>query len=260
MFEEKLKQRLDNLPLEEITPQILNNLLLETHFELAEALTAQIFSRIGNDADMATAKAVTDQVLTEMGYEPINEELSGDPKFAIAKYISLVTTPKTNLTENINLTSSVLAEYLSKEEIIDGEIARKIKTAFYKEVEHDAEDYDKLFSEGEFEPVYYEEADAAVNIKNLNTFIPALLSRLKLGLDNNEDLNTIVSDWLFGPNGQIDTSSEEFKLFKQNIMPDVEAKAVEMIVQKLSTLPSAKLYEVVRNKTQKSNPFFDKLR
>jgi hypothetical protein len=34
LFAEQIKQRLDNLPLETITPQILNNILLEAHYDV----------------------------------------------------------------------------------------------------------------------------------------------------------------------------------------------------------------------------------
>jgi hypothetical protein len=51
-------------------------------------------------------------------------------------------------------------------------------------------------------------------VKNWATFVPSLLTRVKQGFDNNEDLTTIVTDWLYGPNGQVDVDSIEFKLFK----------------------------------------------
>jgi hypothetical protein len=63
-------------------------------------------------------------------------------------------------------------------------------------------------------------------VKNWATFVPSLLTRVKQGFDNNEDLTTIVTDWLYGPNGQVDVDSIEFKLFKQELMPDVEKKSV----------------------------------
>jgi hypothetical protein len=102
--------------------------------------------------DLPTAKAAVDELLLEMGYTPIEEELEGDTRFAIIKYISLVTTPKTNITENIDLTASVLEEYLGKEEVIDGEVARQIKFAFYKEIEQNTKDqaFKDLFIEDEF--------------------------------------------------------------------------------------------------------------
>jgi hypothetical protein len=104
-----------------------------------------------------------------MGYSPITEPLFGDPMIAVAKYISLVTTPKTDITENINLVSSVLEEYLESNDLIDDEIARKIKKAFYTDIEARAEEIVEVLSEDDFERISFDEVDAYFKFKDLKT-------------------------------------------------------------------------------------------
>jgi hypothetical protein len=79
-------------------------------------------------------------------------------------------------------------------------------------------------------------------------------------LDNNEDIDIIVEDWLFGPYGVVDTESLSYQTFVQEIMPDADKAAIQTVSDRIKSLPSYKLYEIAKNKKSKSNPLFEKLR
>lgn len=260
LFKEKINDRLQELPLEEITPQALNNIFLEAHHSFSEILAKTIFDTIGKDATIDQAKAAADELLINLGYSPITEPLTGDPMIAVSKYISLVTTPKTDITANINLVAYVLEEYLENNELIDDEVVRKIKKTFYTDIETISQDTIDLLREDDFEPISFDEVEAYFKFKDLKTVQPLLLTRVQEGLDNNEDIDIIVEDWLFGPYGVVDTESLSYQTFVQEIMPDADKVAIQTVSDRIKSLPSYKLYEIAKNKKSKSNPLFEKLR
>lgn len=262
-FEASLLESLQSVPLQELTPKTLNYFIYTANQPFVEILTKQIFDSLSNPESAEEAKAATDELLSKLGFEPINGLISQEAELTseISKYIGQVITPTTNVETNINLTASVIEEYLASENIIDDEIAKKIKQSLYKAVKKQGDKLITLLRSGDFATGFNEESEyKQFKFKDQNTAIDHLLSKLQEGLNQNNPIEEIVKDWLYSPiDGVVDTQSDDFQALLVDF-PDAEKHSIVTAVEFIESLPEAELYNTVRQKTVKSNPLFEKLR
>jgi hypothetical protein len=99
--------------------------------------------------------------LSKLGFTPVNELIFQEAELTdeISKYIGQVITPITNIETNINLTASVIEEYLASENIIDEEIAKKIKQSLYKAVKKSGDKLIALLRSGDFATGFNEDGE-----------------------------------------------------------------------------------------------------
>ena len=259
-FKANLFAQIENVPLENLSPKMLDNFVAIANNNFASILTKRIFDNLG-EVDAKTAKNAVDSELLNMGYSPIQGEFQGaDIQIEAMKYINMATAPKTSFDSNINLAKSYLKEYINSHDIIDNEVFRKIKQSLYHEILGSYQDIFAVINGDEFSPI--ETADeelAEFTFKNLNINIPTLEVKAKHGLENNMSAEEIAEDYLFSEDGVMDIHSPEFENYIKEV-PDAKEKAIKLVAEILKKLPSYEVYEVAKSKKSSANPLFEKLR
>ena len=262
-FTATLLESLQTIPLQELTPELLNYFIYVANQPFVDILTKQVLDSIEDKDSIEEAKVATNELLSKLGFVPTDDsvDLESDLATSISKYISKVIAPTTNLITSLNLTESIIEEYLTSEEIIDDEIIKKIKQSLYKVIKNRGEELIVLLRSGDFATGFNEDDEyKQFKFKDQNTAIDHLLSKLQDGLNRNKTIAEIVEDWLYSPiDGVVDVQSDDFQALLVDF-PDAEKQAIATAVKFIESLPEAKLYNIARQKIAKSNPLFEKLR
>lgn len=262
LFEKRIKQELQNLPVEQLSADILNNILVEANTEFANAFVQSILNQLGDQADNASLKQAIDTEFVKMGISPEQGEFNGDPVLSAVQYVAERTINPVN--ENFNPSETLLNSYFEKQDLIDNEVVRQIKSSILQVLQTKKQDFfDAVDTVDEGLEVVDENGNSVLvkyKLKDKNTAFEQFIARVSQGFDNNESLKDIISDALLNPvTGIVDLESASYKTLLQ-VNPNANNEVINAVTELINSIPGASLYETARNKNSKENPLFEKLR
>lgn len=219
-----------------------------------------------------TTKEDADLALVNLGISPSLEEIQENISDYFANLVS--TNFKINDVESLGLNSSLLFQYLSNSEILDGEMVRILKNAVLNEIIKKKSDIADYFNSLEStvtmevpDPEFPGEVIEDTVLGKLefdSSDIDRFIELIKSGLNQNQSLNDIVDTWLLDPETGLLTKLENndptnsFRALLQ-INPNLQKDIVENVKDILAS-PAVSAYEIVKTKQIKQNPIYKILR
>lgn len=241
-FYDTLLKLIKQTPVELLDHNSVNNLLVQANKSFGTALLQAFTKDVSEDLDQTTAKQLIDRNLIALGYSP-----SIDPSFnninwelEALQYITAITAPKLNPEQNLNISDSVIKDYLSSQDVIDNEVVRNIKAkvlqdliAIYPGLVNEIKTLDYTFKftasgAEDFKSIFYN------------------------GMNENKTFEEMIQKWiqkLLQDNPEYINDSQFLGELKD---------VIEMYINDM--VPSKELYEIALSKTSKNNPLFDALR